>query len=91
MFDIRVIPDEGEPYRVTINTRQIMAWENVHRDNTLARLNTNPRLADHYFLAYLKAKSLGLFTGSLDEFKGSADLEVLTGEEDTSGPTRPGP
>lgn len=91
MITIRVTPDAGEPYEVTAGSRQVMLWEQTGRNNTLARLNENPRMEDFYFIGHLSAVKAGKFTGSLDEFKNSVDLEMIPPHVDAEDPTRPGP
>lgn len=95
MITIRVSPDDGEPYEVIAGSRQVMLWEQTGRNNTLARLNENPRMEDFYFIGHLSAVKSGKFTGSLDEFKNSVDLEMIpppaNTDSDTEDPTRPVP
>jgi hypothetical protein len=91
MLTIKVFPDNGEPYTVVAGSRQIMLWEQIGRGNTLARLNDNPRMDDFYFIAHLTSVKQGRFSGSLDEFKNSVDLEVVPPVEGDEDPTRPGP
>ena len=68
----------------------VMIWEQSGRNNTLARLNSNPSISDLYFLGYLAAVKAGKFSGSLDEFKNSVDLEFVPEPEDAGDPTQLG-
>jgi hypothetical protein len=90
VIDLRVIPDDGEPYQVTARGRQILVWEQISRNNTLLRLNEAPTMPDLYFLAHLVAVKDGKFTGTLEEFKSSVDIEPIPANEDDEVPTRPG-
>lgn len=90
-FEVR--PDDGEPYRVTAHSRDILTWEKAGKGRSLGELAQNPSLGAFYGLAYFAARRQGLFTGTLAEFEQQVDLEPLDDEEDEEAPdpTRPGP
>lgn len=90
-FEVR--PDDGEPYRVTAHSRDILTWEKAGKGRSLGELANNPSLGAFYGLAYFAARRQGLFTGTLAEFEQQVDLEPLDDEEDEEAPdpTRPGP
>lgn len=90
MLTLKVIPDDGDPYKLVAGSRQIMLWESTGRNNTLARLNDNPSMADFYFIGHLAAVKAGKFTGSLEQFKDSVDIEMIPPSEDGESPTLPG-
>jgi hypothetical protein len=87
MIELRVLPDDGEPYNVTARGRQILTWEQTSRNNTLLRLNEAPTMPDLYFLAHLVAVKEGKFSGSLAEFTAAVDIEPVPGVDEI--PTRP--
>jgi hypothetical protein len=87
MIELRVLPDDGEPYNVIARGRQILTWEQTSRHNTLLRLNEAPTMPDLYFLAHLVAVKEGKFSGSLAEFTTSVDIEPVPGVDEI--PTRP--
>lgn len=91
-FEVR--PDDGEPYRVTAHSRDILTWEKAGKGRSLGELANNPSLGAFYGLAYFAARRQGLFTGTLAEFEQQVDLEPLDddeGDEEAPDPTRPGP
>lgn len=88
MIEFHVSPDGGEPYEVTATSRDVYIWEKLGKGRTLAQLKDNLQMADMYQLAHLASKRQQLFTGSLEEFTDTVDLDFE--EEEDEGPTRPG-
>ena len=86
MINLRVIYD-GEQHDIVVRSRQVVVWEQVSRGNTLTRLNDAPNVADFYFLAHLVEVKEGRFTGSLQEFMSSVDVQPLP--PDDLGPMKP--
>lgn len=92
MFTWRVIPDSGDPYIVEAGTRDVLAWERAKTGRSAQQLQDNFQVANAYWLAHRAAVRAGLFTGKLQDFEESVDLEtgiavaVDDGDEDGDGP-----
>jgi hypothetical protein len=100
MFTLTVKPDGGEPFEYEVTTRDVLVWEKAGRDRSMSRLVNDMHLADVYQVAHIAARRLQLFTGSLDEFEKTCDLDIrkmLTDDDEKedsdseSDPTQPGP
>lgn len=90
MFEFTVHPDGGEPFKVTAEWRDVVAWEKTTRGQKSFR-----DLADRLFaedlnkLAYIACRRQGLFTGTQAEFDKTVNLEFEFEEE--PDPTQPAP
>jgi hypothetical protein len=90
MFTFKVTPDSGEPYELTVASRDVVMWEKIDRKHTISRLETEPSMTDLYSVTCVAAKRQGLFRGVLAEWETSVDLAPVVEEEDPSDPTQPG-
>lgn len=88
MFKFVITPDDGEQYTISARSRDIVTWEKTGKGRSVAELQRNMRFTDVYSLAHVAARRTGMFSGSLEEFERSVDLEVMPEEE--PDPTRPG-
>jgi len=101
VFTFTIKPDGGEPFEIEASTRDILVWEKAGRDRSMSRLVNDMHMADVYQVAHIAARRLQMFTGPLDEFEKTCDLDIrkiLTDESDgddgsdgESDPTQPGP
>lgn len=82
MFTFTVKPDGGEPYELTTTSRDVLHWEKVNKGKSLRQLGSEPSMTDFYALAHVTATRRQLFTGTLQEFEASVDIDLPTGEED---------
>lgn len=82
MFTFEVTPDDGDKYKVTAKTRDILRWEKSGKGHALSTLMESMKLADLYPVAYFASVRQGLFTGDLAKFEESVDLEFKTEEVD---------
>lgn len=89
MFTFRVKPDIGEPFDLTVSSRDVVMWEKMDRNNTITRLEANPSMVDLYWVTHIAAKRQNLFPGVLAEWENSVDLEPLDSDLKSSDPTRP--
>jgi hypothetical protein len=92
MMEIRVVPDGGEPYDLTITSRDILAWEKVHKGMTFAKFQENINMGHLYDLAHRAATRTRVFSGNLRDFEESHDIDFLEDEEDSGSadPTNAG-
>jgi hypothetical protein len=51
-----VTPDDGEPYEVTADLRDIRLWERIGPRNTMRKLAENPGAEDFFSLAHIAIK-----------------------------------
>lgn len=93
MFRVKVMPDGGDPFVVTVTTRDISKWEKVTKGATFAGFQEQQKISDLYKMVYYACLRQEIDTGThrtLVEFESSADLDVLgDDEEDEPDPTRP--
>lgn len=82
MFTFTVRPDGGESYDVEATTRDVLAWERANKGVNLKKLEEAPSLLDFYKIAHFAVRRQQLFTGSLDDFMDTCDIEVHDTEED---------
>lgn len=92
MFTFHVTPDSGEPYDLTVKSRDIVFWEKIDRTHTVTRLEHEPRITDIYSVTHVAAKRQGFFSGTLAEWETSVDLEEPTTQPvaEPADPTQPG-
>lgn len=81
MIDFTIKPDGGEAYEVTATTRDIYVWEKAGRDRTINKLIGDVSMQAMYELAHVAARRQQLFTGALDEFVESCDLDFEQPED----------
>lgn len=81
MIEFKIKPDGGEPFAVTATTRDILNWEKVTKGASLKQLMDNLHTADLYKVAHFAARRTQQFTGTLQEFEQSCDLDFEIEEE----------
>lgn len=87
MFTFTIHPDAAPEYELKATSRDLYVWERTGRDRSLAKLLESASIASCYELAHITAVRLGKFTGSLDAFAATNDLEFR--EEEEPDPTQP--
>lgn len=90
MFRVKVMPDDGEPFIVTVTTRDISKWEKTTKGATFATFQADQKISDLYKITYYACVRQGLDTGTpqtLAEFESGADLDFLDDEDDEPDPT----
>jgi hypothetical protein len=77
MYDFLVIPDDGDVWRVTAESRDILVWERTGRGNVFAELAESPSMTAMYHLAWLASRRLGHLNGSttLKQFEESYTIK----------------
>lgn len=86
MLNLKIVPDNSDPYDLTVTTRDIAKWERTTKGASFAGLQSDMHVKDVYAVAFHAATRRGLFAGSLKEFEESVDFDIL-GEEEAD-PTR---
>ena len=89
MFTFWVTPDSGEPYQLSVKSRDVAFWEKIDRTHTVTRLEQDPKMSDIYSVTHVAAKRQGFFSGPLAEWETSVDLDTVP-DETASDPTQPG-
>ena len=75
MIDFVITPDNGESFEITATSRHILEWEVMDRRNTLSKMESNPEMNDLYTIAFIAARRVGKFSGTLDEWKTTVDIQ----------------
>lgn len=86
----RLTPDVGEPYEVRASGRDIYVWETRYPDKTVSGLWARLAMVDLYTLAHTAAQRQGLFTGSLNDFVTTHEIDFDT-DESAADPFPPAP
>lgn len=74
MFNFVVKPDVGEPYKLEATSRDVFLWEKTTKSN-MAQLQNGMSMMAMYTIAHFAAKRHHMFTGTLNEFVDSNDLD----------------
>jgi hypothetical protein len=90
MFAFRITPVKGEPYDLTVTSRDILVWERNDVTNRMSRLENDPTFADLYSVTHIAAQRQGMFDGVLAAWETTVDLMPIPNTEPMD-PTRPGP
>jgi hypothetical protein len=56
MITFIIKPDDGAPFRVKADSRDVRLWERINPRNTLRRIAENPNVDDYYSLSHLAIK-----------------------------------
>jgi hypothetical protein len=56
MITFIIKPDDGPPFRVKADSRDVRLWERINPRNTLRRIAENPNVDDYYSLSHLAIK-----------------------------------
>ncbi|GHG97574.1 hypothetical protein ACFORH_42980 [Amycolatopsis roodepoortensis] len=86
MFKFTLTPEDGAPFEVDADSRDVLQWEKRNKGATLKRLLEELAMADLYKVAYIAAKRQNKFDGTPDEFEASVvlDFDVEEGYDDPS-------
>jgi hypothetical protein len=82
MQNFKVTLPGGETYEVKASSPDIIKWERTTKGAYVARLGEEARMTDLVAIAYHASIRHGLFTGKLEDFETSADVEPLGDGED---------
>lgn len=82
MLNFTVMPDGGETFEVEAMMRDVLKWEKGGKGRNLNQLKENPSMESLYAIAHIAARRQQLFTGSLDEFEETCDLDFEEEQED---------
>lgn len=88
MIDFRIKPDNGEPFDVTADSRDVAAWERGGKSRSLQQLGDETRMTDLYQVAHLAATRTQQFNGPIGQFESTCVLD-FTFTEDAEDPTTP--
>lgn len=87
MIEVTVIPEDGEPFEVTITSRDVRMWEKAGKGRRI-----DPQMgvsySDLYELTWRALRRTSKYDGEFSEFADAHDLEVA--DESTVDPTSGG-
>jgi hypothetical protein len=77
MIVVKVTPDDGEAYELTIAARDVLVWEKTSKGNpSFLDFLEDMNLRDLYKMAHIAAWRQQLFAGTLDEFEKTCDVNA---------------
>lgn len=92
-----VTPDNGDPYQIVADTRDIYVWEKTtpNKQVTLQQAMEELRLVELYRIAWIAARRQGMYAGNIDDFAATHLVEPTGEDEDEEDeeeavPTQPG-
>lgn len=89
MLNLKIIPDDGEPFAVVATSRDIAKWEKTTKGATFAGFQAEQKLSDLYKIAFFACVRRGLWPRTLGEFENTVDLDIIDDDEDSEpDPTR---
>lgn len=88
MFTFEIRPDDGAPYTVTADSRDVVMWEKTTPGRCFANLR-EAAMSDFYGIAFVASKRLGLWDGDRKAFDASVALDIVEDEEPDPTPTGP--
>jgi hypothetical protein len=81
VFNIRVIPDGGEPFEVETTSRDIVAWEaggNRQNPRSMSKLSDDLRMTDVTDLAWFAARRKSLTDLDLRQWREQVDIDITS-------------
>lgn len=80
----QVDPDDGDPYRIVADTRDLYVWEKTtpNKQLTLQQVGEELRLVELYRIAWIAARRQGMYAGTLDDFAATHQVEPTGEDED---------
>lgn len=84
MFDLRIAPDDGEPFDVKAGMRDVVMWEKTHRGRSLSQLGDGGLSAGMvYELAFSACQRQQLIPREMTEkqFTDTHEIDVETPEQ----------
>lgn len=100
MIRLTITPDGGEPYNLTVGSRDVAAWERGGADRRVDDVLRESRFVHVYQLAHIAAVRVGRFVGDLASFEATHELRFGhqeeagdddEGEGDAADPTETAP
>lgn len=74
-FTVTVKPDGGEEYELEATSRDEVNWEKTTKGATIKKFESDPSMVDVYKIAHFAAVRQQRFTGSLQDWIDSVDIE----------------
>jgi hypothetical protein len=91
VIDVRITPDDGESYKLAITSRVIMAWERANKGVSFQQFMDTMNFTHLYDLSHRAALRARLFSGTLQEFEETVDIDILKDVvDDEERPTHAG-
>jgi hypothetical protein len=93
MFTFTVTPDDGQSYKVTATSRDVLHWEKTTKGKSVGALSEaeNFHMGDMFKMAWIAARRQSLFAGDLKDFEAGHEVDLVDDDEDDDGldPTQP--
>lgn len=75
MFELKIVPDDGEPFSVTTTSRDIAAWERGGKNRSMGRLAEDLRITDITDMAWYAADRRGLTRLDIVQWRAGVDID----------------
>jgi hypothetical protein len=75
MFDLKIVPDDGDPFSVTTTSRDIAAWERGGKNRSMGRLAEDLRITDITDMAWYAADRRGLTRLDIVQWRAGVDID----------------
>lgn len=75
MFELKIVPDGGEPFSVTTTSRDIAAWERGGKNRSMGRLADDLRITDITDMAWYAADRRGLTRLDIVQWRAGVDID----------------
>lgn len=84
MFELKIIPDVGEPFDVTATSRDIAAWERGGKQRSMGRLTEELRMTDIIDMAWYAASRRDLTDLDIVQWRAGVDLDFELTKDKTT-------
>lgn len=82
MFTFTIRPDDGEPYELTADSRDISMWERTTHKASMGSLVEDMKMSELEKIACFAARRSGKFDGEMDRFRAECAIEFHDDEGD---------
>lgn len=80
-----IYPDDGEPFRLNCDSRDVSLWERTLKGRSLGSLESNPSMTALEELAHMGMRCQGLYEGNLDAFRQSHAIVPINMADERAG------
>lgn len=82
MIKFECKPDEGDPFEIEADSRDVIAWEVRKAGRHLGMIQNTPRMTDLAELAWLACSRTKRWTGDLADFRVGVAIRPVEDEDD---------
>lgn len=87
LFTFTIRPEVGEAYELEATSRDVLNWEKTTKGASLSKFEREATITDIYKIAHFAAVRTQQFTGPLNDWENSVDIEFDQDAGGTSDPT----